>query len=600
MEMELPEMLRTARRTVEDFGDISVIHDLAWMPIEAVWTLCVDAKRLTSSDFIPETSRWWFCVSPRYPWGSVTVYPDKDRGIKGTFHHQLTNDHGEVGVPWRTGDICLRVPAFALRRRGFDEDPMGQPNRLRWYFERLLSWIDAAAADTLSKDGDPMELPHIVESTGVFGFSETPSELAAWTSQQSTFGLAEFLILTSEPAKVAVKRFQTLDGESIREVSWGEFLTANGQAAAGFWIRLPSVPSIPPYKAPATWGELRQSALSQGICLDNALRTVASKLRNGKEAFGMVGFPVPQFVGGPLQQFHWLALKIKPFSHGEKFAKGFRKSEDAYWRRDKAELFGDNQKITWLSSQNWAELGTRGQLPQNVKGLSTTILGAGAVGGVVAELLVRGGVRDLLVVDRELLSVGNLVRHTLSMADVDLPKAIRLARRLNTVSPHVKAIGAMGSFPELAPNYLSQFDRSSLVVDCTGSDDLLASLAQRESENLRWYWSISVSLGARRVYAFSAYGLRFPLETYFSNVAPWIAKDRAENLSAPMRMEGTGCWHPVFPATADEMTLMVSAALKQVIAAIGSNSTEPKLSVFERNSLGKDFLGVSVVQNVDQ
>jgi hypothetical protein len=400
-DVELPEILRVARRTVEDFGAITVIRDLTWMSGESKWAMCVDVKVSHASAHIPEVTRWWICISPRYPWGSIAVYPAKEGGIKGTFNHQITNDEGEAHVPWRTGDICLRVPAFALRRRGFDEDPIGQSNRLRWYFERLMMWVDAASTNALTKDGDPFELPHIVEEIGVLGFSETPSDLTSWTNEAETVGLADFSILSSEPTKVAVKGFQTLGGKDVREVAWGEFITSGGQPTTGFWIRFPSLPVLPPFKAPATWGELRQCAMAQGFSLDDAIKSAASKLRNGTGVFGIIGFPIPRVIGGPFQQYHWLGFKVKPLSCGEKFAAGFRKSEEGYWRRDKVEIFADHKKIAWLGSQNWSELGMRGQLPERVRRLSATLLGAGAVGSIAADLLVRGGLSELLVVCRK-------------------------------------------------------------------------------------------------------------------------------------------------------------------------------------------------------
>jgi hypothetical protein len=186
------------------------------------------------------------------------------------------------------------------------------------------------------------------------------------------------------------------------------------------------------------------------------------------------------------------------------------------------------------------------------------------------------------------------------MADTELPKAVRLAKRLNTISPHAKTFGVVGGFPDIDVKSMEKSDATSLMLDCTGSDDVLASLGDRPSEHPRWYWSISVSLGARRVYAFSAFGNIFPTESYFSSVAPWIKKDREENLSTPMQMEGTGCWHPVFPATADELSVMVATALKHLSLTVESESWEPKLTVFERQVQAGNFLGVLVAQDGKQ
>jgi ThiF family len=75
------------------------------------------------------------------------------------------------------------------------------------------------------------------------------------------------------------------------------------------------------------------------------------------------------------------------------------------------------------------------------------LIGAGAVGSAFAELLVRGGVHRLLVLDSEGVQVGNLTRHSLTMEHVGTPKALGLATRLNKISPHATVLGHKSEFP---------------------------------------------------------------------------------------------------------------------------------------------------------
>src|SRR6185369_3735195 len=74
------------------------------------------------------------------------------------------------------------------------------------------------------------------------------------------------------------------------------------------------------------------------------------------------------------------------------------------------------------------------------------LVGCGALGTVIAEQLVRGGVGFLRICDRDIVELTNLQRQTLfdeSDAAAGLPKAIGAAARLGainsqvTVEPHV-------------------------------------------------------------------------------------------------------------------------------------------------------------------
>src|ERR1700723_3593618 len=71
---------------------------------------------------------------------------------------------------------------------------------------------------------------------------------------------------------------------------------------------------------------------------------------------------------------------------------------------------------------------------------SAVIVGCGALGTVVANLLVRAGVGRLRIVDRDFVESSNLQRQTLfdeSDARQALPKAIAAERRLAAINSDV-------------------------------------------------------------------------------------------------------------------------------------------------------------------
>src|SRR6202161_4313720 len=83
----------------------------------------------------------------------------------------------------------------------------------------------------------------------------------------------------------------------------------------------------------------------------------------------------------------------------------------------------------------FAEIGEEGQ--GRLRGASAVVVGCGALGTALANLLVRGGVGRLRIVDRDFVEFSNLQRQTLfeeSDAQEALPKAVAAERRLRAIN----------------------------------------------------------------------------------------------------------------------------------------------------------------------
>jgi len=84
-------------------------------------------------------------------------------------------------------------------------------------------------------------------------------------------------------------------------------------------------------------------------------------------------------------------------------------------------------------------LGAAGQ--ERLAAAHAVLVGCGALGSHVADLLVRAGVGTLTIVDRDFVEISNLHRQTLfDEADVaqGLPKAVAAARHLQAINPLVR------------------------------------------------------------------------------------------------------------------------------------------------------------------
>ncbi|MEK5021658.1 ThiF family adenylyltransferase [Bacillus sp. FSL K6-0277] len=595
----LKPALLNARRSIEDLEGVEILEDVQWDPTNKNWVLlCCLSPMLKSNGLIPISTNWYVKIDDSYPWGKIKFVPAKIGGLLGTFPHQNYNGDVEEMFPWRDGDLCLNTSSKVFQALGFDSEPFDAASRLIWHFKRALLWLQAANDEELIKFGEPFELPHFPKAASkTIAFSESGESYINWRKSNKKYGLIEFKkVLAKELDLYVTTKFTSMDNKVIYEPLWGEAINQSSTYSSGMWIMLNEVPVLDPWQAPTSWGELEIVCKEQGIDLIKIMRAMAPKFRNGNPHIVLLGFPIPAKFGEEPIQIFWQPIQLPALSYGIKKIKGFRKLETWHWYRDRQYVFGANKPIYWLMSENWNEneLYNRGKLHSNVTSSAILQIGAGAVGSTIAELLVRTGQNKLTIVDDDLLLAGNLVRHTLNIGDIYKPKAEALAKKLNQTSPHVIVKGIKTEFPQYDSKVLD-LDEFNAIIDCTGEDEVLHHLAHMEGEKERKFISISLGYGAKRLFVFLANKKRFPHHAFMSLIQPWLMKEQVETADIEFPREGIGCWHPVFPARAEDVWLLTSAAFKYIESSIITPYERPTLIVFEQKWNDECFEGISLV-----
>jgi len=110
-----------------------------------------------------------------------------------------------------------------------------------------------------------------------------------------------------------------------------------------------------------------------------------------------------------------------------------------------------------------------------VREKTVALIGLGALGAKVAELLAQAGVGTFCLCDPDRLAIGNVARHIAGLADFGSPKTHVVARRLLQITPYVKisaslCCSAVSSLEELA-EFLGQAD----LTICTTADENVES-----------------------------------------------------------------------------------------------------------------------------
>nr|HQU92609.1 ThiF family adenylyltransferase [Pyrinomonadaceae bacterium] len=131
-------------------------------------------------------------------------------------------------------------------------------------------------------------------------------------------------------------------------------------------------------------------------------------------------------------------------------------------------------------------------------GKTVSLWGCGALGGHVAEFLVRAGVRKLLLHDSGLVTPGILVRQPYEDLDIGRAKVDALQERLGRIRPGIELETSTGNIlfgPLDTDDYAGDAD---LVIDTTASEPILSKLelVRRRSRHIR-VPIISMSIGSR-------------------------------------------------------------------------------------------------------
>jgi molybdopterin-synthase adenylyltransferase len=137
-----------------------------------------------------------------------------------------------------------------------------------------------------------------------------------------------------------------------------------------------------------------------------------------------------------------------------------------------------NERDRYSRQILFSGIGEQGQ--ERILASSAVLVGCGALGTVLANLLVRSGVGRLRLIDRDLVEQSNLQRQTLfeeSDARDALPKAVAAERRLRAINSGPRIEGIVADLtPKNARDFLSGFD---VILD--GTDNFETRLLMNDA-----------------------------------------------------------------------------------------------------------------------
>jgi hypothetical protein len=146
------------------------------------------------------------------------------------------------------------------------------------------------------------------------------------------------------------------------------------------------------------------------------------------------------------------------------------------------------------------DVGKRSGRSAGTRAKRVALVGAGSVGSKVAESLVRSGVRELVVVDGDVMLPPNLERHALDWRDVGYRKVDALERRLLAIAPDLRIITrAVNLRWQLsAKNHAGNVELltgADVIVDATGDMPTSLYLGALASVSARPFLTVQVFEG---------------------------------------------------------------------------------------------------------
>ena len=238
----------------------------------------------------------------------------------------------------------------------------------------------------------------------------------------------------------------------------------------------------------------------------------------------------------------------------------------------------------------------RGALTESLRSKSIAIIGAGAVGSMVAESFARSGAERFGIWDNDIVEPGNICRSAYSKQDVGENKARALANYLKFVSPYceVKTTGYWypveingrqtyhnGEFYSNI-NYnsqekaLKQLDDYDVIIDCTGSNELLHFLSYAIKDKL--LLSMCITNHSYDLLCFSNQdGNPYELRTLYLS--------KIEQDTKNFFVEGSGCYSPTFLALNCDIASLVNLAVRDINLSM-QDGTRPRSAIWSHNKCG--------------
>jgi len=326
------------------------------------------------------------------------------------------------------------------------------------FFERVEEWMTAAGAGQLDPDNAPLH-PPVAYAKSLVHFV---AKVDAPEKEGEGFWLGR-----ADLIKVRMHRFDIVGWTALD--NWGEAELDPPPAAAAILFDRP-LPMEYPKRVYGLIDVLKEAGLEFGT-LYSLLKIMALMAQEGEPAYILFGAPMRRKeAGAPLRQ-HLTAWEIgaDALVALRGIVRSGGKDDEA---RDRLVKWMVGTDVGWCTIlEDRPEIVHRRDKDSPAAwfpGKRVLMLGCGALGSAIAEIMVRAGASAIELVDRGQVKPGVLVRQRFGNADIGLNKAEALVDRLRGLG---LATRLSSQNANLSTEILPRFDLTEwdLIIDATAS-----------------------------------------------------------------------------------------------------------------------------------
>lgn len=249
-------------------------------------------------------------------------------------------------------------------------------------------------------------------------------------------------------------------------------------------------------------------------------------------------------------------------------------------------LVNFNQKINWEQTYNsdYQRFFGRGALTTKITNSKVLIIGVGALGSSIAEILVRGGLKSLSLNDIDIVEAGNICRSVFSFSDIGSSKSAQLKAKLTDISPFVEVeiTDKIVPFSPKSVNYeqlKTNLEKFDIIFDCSANNGIIQMLSDMELKSKTFY--LSMTNKAKEMICVSNVDCKSMIERRNQMLFSLDGVQEAEF------REGTGCWHPTFEASYFDINQLLHYTIKKINSSFALNLPHKSFySYFENEVIG--------------
>ena len=359
------------------------------------------------------------------------------------------------------------------------------------YIDRLNLWLRAGARNELDPWGGPLHPP-------VTYFLEGPVRtvvVRANTPEVKTdnwFGLAYL-------RSVSKNRVDVYD--------WADFAGANNQneVAAAVLLAEPM-----PFEFPSTVAELFDALAKRGMSKDLLillLQVFSGRNDDSSPLYLIIGTPMRGTRGSGVllqhltawfiekEQVQTLNLAFEKYSDDERLQKIGKRCEEIFLN------WAKTARVAWCRvEEERPEIIVKRDYTSPLNWFSSKVVslwGCGALGSHVAEMLIRIGVKRLILRDCTRVKPGVITRQLYEDLDIGYAKAFMLANRLRRIRPET-VIESYSENVLVSPLEETWTDRADIILDTTAAGSVFSKLElARQNEKIQRVPIVSMVVGHR-------------------------------------------------------------------------------------------------------